>query len=163
MPLDAFVAFTEQLPAFVAVSRWTLIAQPLPVTKKLSSPDPEPPEAVNASGVPTVPFLTLLDTLRAACVARAKVNVTGAETAGPYEPLAALVAVTTHWARPVALSDVPNSVQFAPVTEKLSTPEPVPPVAVNFTAVPAVPFLTLLDTFRAACVARAKVNVTGAD
>ena len=67
MPLDAFVAFTEQFPASVAVSRWPLIAQPLPVTEKLSSPDPEPLEAVNASGVPAVPLSFVLLIFKSGC------------------------------------------------------------------------------------------------
>ena len=63
MPLTTCVAFTKQFPAFVAVRSWPFFVQPLPVTEKLSDPDPEPPRGSQLHRSSDGAFLSLLDTV----------------------------------------------------------------------------------------------------
>ena len=63
MPLTTCVAFTKEFPAFVAVRSWPFFVQPLPVTEKLSDPDPEPPRGSQLHRSSDGAFLSLLDTV----------------------------------------------------------------------------------------------------
>ena len=88
----------------------------------------------------------LFEIVNVACAEPVKENVTGAELIALKGPLAALVAVTTHW--PIA---VEPTVLFAavmtqpvPVALKVTTPVPEPPVVVILMAVPTGALSTVL-------------------
>lgn len=63
--LAALVAVTEQVPA-VEVANEVPVTVQLPVALKDSAPVPEPPEVVNAIGVPTVPLVVVLEIVNVA-------------------------------------------------------------------------------------------------
>ena len=88
-----------------------------------------------------------------------KLNVTGSLEALRNPVLAALLAVTTQVAVPVALRAVDAVIeQLVPVTEKLNAPEPDPPVAVRVIAVPATPLRTELLIDSGACATGVGTN-----
>ena len=66
MPDAALVAVTEQVAAPVALSAVPVTEQLVPVTANVTAPEPEPPVEVNVIGVPDVPDVEVLLTVKVA-------------------------------------------------------------------------------------------------
>ena len=108
----------------------------MPLTWKVTSPVPDPPDVVSEIGVPVKPVSTELETESAPWSASAYTNVVGEDVAALNPSLAALEAVTTQFVTVAATSDAPVSTQSAPLTVKLMSPVPEPPVVVRDNEVP---------------------------
>ena len=74
MPVAAFVAVTAHVAAPVARTLASTTLQLVPVAAYVTAPDPDPPAAVSAIGVPDTPAVDVLLTVTAAWVAPANVN-----------------------------------------------------------------------------------------
>ena len=122
--------------ADVALSMLPLTEQPVPLTWKVTSPVPDPPEVVSEIGVPVKPESTEFATESGAWSVSANTNVFDADVVALIPLLAALEAVTTQFVAVAATSDVPVSTQSAPLTVKLISPVPEPPVVVRDTTAP---------------------------
>lgn len=161
--LAALVAVTEQLAAADALRLVVFVIEhPAPVTEKLSAPVPEPPEAVRVIEVPAVPLNAELVIVSGACatgVGTTKEKVTGVLVALKNPVLAALFAVTKQLAAADALRLVTFVIEHpAPVTEKVSAPDPDPPVAVRVIGVPTFASKTELLIVNGACATGVGTN-----
>ena len=114
------------------------------------TPVPEPPAVVRVTDVPTGLVNAEFEIERVAC-APMKLKLTGADTACAKEISAAFVAVTVQIVAAVAPKVALVSVQLAPVTAKLTAPDPEPPVVVRVTAFPAVLVSVELEIERVVC------------
>ena len=134
--LPALTAVTAQVVSVVALNVLPLRAQPVPLTWKVTSPVPDPPEVVSDIGVPVKPESTEFATESGAWSASAYTNVVGADVVALNPALAALEATTTQFVTVAATSVVPAMVQSAPLTVKLIAPVPEPPAVVRDNVVP---------------------------
>ena len=134
--LPALIAVTEHVAAVVALNKLPFTAQPEPLTWKVTSPVPEPPVVVSAIGVPVKPVRIEFDIANAAWSARAYTNVLAADVVELNPLLAALDAITTQFVTVAATSVVPIMEQSAPLTVKVRSPVPEPPVVVRGNEVP---------------------------
>jgi hypothetical protein len=122
--------------AEVALKAAPLMAQPEPLTWKVTSPVPDPPEVVSEIGELVKPISVELETDNAAWSASAYTNVVGADVVALNPALAALEATTTQFVTVAATSVVPAIVQSTPLTVKLIAPVPEPPAVVRDKVVP---------------------------
>jgi hypothetical protein len=159
MPDAALVAVTLHIVTAVAESEASESEQPDPETVNVTAPVPEPPLTVIAIGEPIVPVVVVFEMLKAACEASENVKLFGALRARAYIPFAALVAVTTQTVTPLTKSEAPEIEQPAPVTEKLTNPEPDPPEVVKVIGVPAVPVVVEFEMTSVDCEASKKMKV----
>ncbi len=122
--------------AEVALKALPLMAQPEPLTWKVTSPVPDPPEVVSEIGKLVKPISVELETDNAAWSASANTNVFDADVVALNPLLAALDATTTQFDAVAETSDALVITQPAPLTVKLTSPVPEPPVVVRETVVP---------------------------
>jgi hypothetical protein len=134
--LPALTAVTAQVAAVVALNELPLREQPAPVTWKVNSPVPDPPDVVSEIGVPVKPVSTELATESGAWSASANTNVLAADVAALNPLLAAFTAVTTQFVTVAATRAVPVITQSAPLTVKLTSPVPEPPAVARDKVVP---------------------------
>jgi hypothetical protein len=134
--LPDLIAVTTHVVAEVALKVAPLMTQPEPLTWKVISPVPDPPEVVSEIGEVVKPVRVELETVSGAWSASANTNVFVDDVAALNPLLAALTAVTTQFVTDAAASDVPETTQSAPLTVKLMSPVPDPPVVVRDTVVP---------------------------
>ena len=134
--LPTFNAVTAHVVAVVALNVLPLRAQPAPLTWKVTSPVPDPPEVVSEIGVPVKPVSAEFATESGAWSARAYTNVAGEDVVALNPSLAALEATTTQFVTVAATNVVPIMAQSAPLTMKLMSPVPEPPVVARDSEVP---------------------------
>jgi len=143
------------------------MVQPSEVVAKVTPPEPDPPELVSWTVVPTSTVVDVLDTVSALGVEKVKVNVTAALDSSLYATPptsdAALVAMTSQVPASARVKLVSAIVQPSEDVAKVTSPVPDPPELVSWTAVPTSAVVVVFDTVSAlGADGSVKVNVTAA-